>query len=296
MESKKPVMTSDPIGLWGMGGMQQMGGMPHMGMGGGMGMGGMGMTNPHMGMGGMGMPNVGMGGMGMTNPQMGGMGMGMTNPHMMGGMGGIPHMGGMGGMGTDFGFGVRDVTNPMMMGGNIPTCPVTGSCGVTCPYTGSPLGTGSIGNVNPFQSSGCGTGLGSLGTGYPILGRTIDQMIWKTGNIGSKLWIPRVNVFDEGETVRVEVELPGVKNDEVRVNVKDTILTITPAKPIPLTPTEKGLPLQHETHFGYFFRQLLLPDTVEAKKVAAEMEDGILRITLPKAPDAQGAKVNVQKK
>jgi len=157
-----------------------------------------------------------------------------------------------------------------------------------------PMFPSSIGNFGmpsfPFMDFQC-----TQGGATPLLGREIDQMLWKKGNIANKLWVPRTNILDEGDNLRVEVELPGVKIDEVRVALMRNILVISPAKPIPQFPVEKGLPLQHESHFGYFYRQLLIPETVDSKKISAEFEDGILRIVVPKSSD-DGQKININKK
>jgi len=163
----------------------------------------------------------------------------------------------------------------------------------------------TVGNLSmPMFPSSIGFGMPAFpfmdfqstqGGATPLLGREIDQMLWKKGNIANKLWVPRTNILDEGDNLRVEVELPGVKIDDVRVALMRNVLVISPAKPIPQFPVEKGLPLQHESHFGYFYRQLLIPESVDSKKISAEFEDGILRIIVPKSSD-DGQKININKK
>jgi len=199
-------------------------------------------------------------------------------------------------------FGQYDVpfASPFTPQNNMWTCPTNPmSYNNSFPMSGFPNTVGNFGTCIPSSGFPFMSPLGmqcTLGGTTPLLGREIDQMLWKKGNIANKLWVPRTNILDEGDYLKVEVELPGVSSDAVRVALTRNVLVISPAKPIPQFPQDKGLPLQHESHYGYFFRQIPLPETVEAKKIVAEFEDGILRITIPKTSEEAGQKININKK
>ena len=94
-------------------------------------------------------------------------------------------------------------------------------------------------------------------------------------------WQPRVDMCETPEAFIVEVELPGVQREDVRIEVQDDTLYITGER---RTNSERQERNYHymERSYGRFERQLRLPGTVAREAIQAEFDAGILIITLPK--------------
>jgi HSP20 family protein len=106
------------------------------------------------------------------------------------------------------------------------------------------------------------------------------------------LLAPRLDVRETDNEFRISVELPGVTEDEVEVNVDNDLLTVRAEKK---EEREVERADQHitERRFGVFQRTLRLPEAVDPNQIKAELENGVLQITVPKSQD-QGRSRRVQ--
>ena len=95
----------------------------------------------------------------------------------------------------------------------------------------------------------------------------------------------RVDVKDNGENYLMEAELPGMKKDDLQINVEDGMLTIT-ASMNNRTREEKSGYVLSERRSGSFTRSFSL-ENIREDEISAEYTDGILRLTLPKREEAQ---------
>jgi HSP20 family protein len=97
---------------------------------------------------------------------------------------------------------------------------------------------------------------------------------------------PRIDVSETEEAIHVAAELPGMDRDDVEVSVTKDLLTISGEKR-----TEKETKEKHfrtvERSYGSFRRTIPLPEEVQTDKVIATFEKGVLKIELPKSPEAQ---------
>ena len=98
----------------------------------------------------------------------------------------------------------------------------------------------------------------------------------ETGN-----WQPRVDMCETPEEIIVEVELPGVQREDVRIEIEGDILHITGERRTTAERQERNY-YRLERHYGRFARQLRLLSTVDRERIRAEFDAGILIITLPK--------------
>ncbi|MEK7354302.1 MAG: Hsp20/alpha crystallin family protein, partial [Chloroflexota bacterium] len=110
-----------------------------------------------------------------------------------------------------------------------------------------------------------------------------------------KGWAPPVDVFEEGDTLEVKVELPGVKQEDVDVSVSDDTLTIKGERKQESSVKDEDY-YRSEITYGSFYRSIALPLSVDTKNITAVYDDGILRVTLQKAAGAKPKKVTVQVK
>ena len=99
-------------------------------------------------------------------------------------------------------------------------------------------------------------------------------------------WSPALDVHDDKDSLSVQVELPGVKKDEIDIALHDGVLTVSGERKIERERKE-GETFRSERYFGKFQRSVTLPTAVDAGKVKASYKDGILTIDLPKAEEAK---------
>ena len=105
---------------------------------------------------------------------------------------------------------------------------------------------------------------------------------------------PAVNVWETDDAVMVEMEIPGVKQEQLELSVVESELTVKVERP----ELEEGKATVHrrERPTGGFVRSLRLPTAVDASQVEAELRNGVLTITLPKARSAMPRKIQVTAK
>lgn len=103
---------------------------------------------------------------------------------------------------------------------------------------------------------------------------------------------PRTNIAETPEAMEVTVELPGMKPEEFKVEVRAGELWITGEKKEETE--EKGKTFHRiERRYGEFKRVVPLPANVNPEQVAAEYKEGVLRIAIPKTEEAKGKTVPV---
>lgn len=100
------------------------------------------------------------------------------------------------------------------------------------------------------------------------------------------IWAPSVDVIEEPQQWKIEVELPGVKKDDISVDVQDHQLTIK-AEMKEETKEEKPQYYRRERRYGSFERRLALPENVKEDAIASTYNNGLLVCTIPKTEEAQ---------
>ncbi|MEW6061994.1 MAG: Hsp20/alpha crystallin family protein [Bacteroidota bacterium] len=115
--------------------------------------------------------------------------------------------------------------------------------------------------------------------------------VWNSLNVVEPM--RGVAVKDTGDTVNVIVELPGVAKEDVKVTLHDGVLTVAAERKQPEL-KEKEQWLRNEISYGKFEHSINLPYQVVAEKVVAIHENGILRITLPKAEEAKPKQISIR--
>ena len=97
------------------------------------------------------------------------------------------------------------------------------------------------------------------------------------------------------DAITVDAEMPGLKQEEIKVNVEEGILTISAERK--QEKDEKAENVHRvERYYGQMERRLALPASVDAGKVEAVYKDGVLRVTLVKKPSAKAKSVTVKVK
>lgn len=106
---------------------------------------------------------------------------------------------------------------------------------------------------------------------------------------------PAIDMYQTDDEIVVKASLPGVKADEVQINITGEILTIKGETKQVEEKKEKAWHMR-EQRWGTFERAVALPTEVVSDKAKAEFENGILTITLPKAEEVKPKIINIKAK
>jgi HSP20 family protein len=106
-------------------------------------------------------------------------------------------------------------------------------------------------------------------------------------------WTPSVDIFETETEIVVKAEIPGIKKDDVKLNVQDNVLTISGERKFEQE-TKKENYLRVERGYGNFTRSFTLPPSVDFKKITAEFKDGLLEVKLPKMAEAKPKEIEIK--
>ena len=106
---------------------------------------------------------------------------------------------------------------------------------------------------------------------------------------------PAIDMYQTDDEIVVKASLPGVKADEVQINITGEILTLKGETKQVEEKKEKAWHVR-EQRWGSFERTIALPSEVVSDKAKAEFENGILTITLPKAEEVKPKIINIKAK
>ena len=125
---------------------------------------------------------------------------------------------------------------------------------------------------------------------FTQLWNRMSQLFESAGEGGSDTWMPMVETDETNDAYLVRAELPGMKRDDVRVELNGNELRISGE----VTEKEEGegKPLRHRQ--GKFAYRTTLPADADAENVEAQLGDGILTVRMPKAPQAQARKIEIK--
>ncbi len=105
-------------------------------------------------------------------------------------------------------------------------------------------------------------------------------------------WSPALDVHQDKDNVFVQVELPGMKKEEIDIRLQDGTLVISGERKHE-EEGKDGETFRSERDFGRFHRSVTLPAAVDGATVKAAYKDGILTVTLPKAEEAKPKQIEV---
>lgn len=109
--------------------------------------------------------------------------------------------------------------------------------------------------------------------------------LWE-GETEATLFEPSVNVFEEGDNVVVEAQLPGLKKEDLQLNLTGDRLTLRGETKQESEKKDRNY-YRKEARYGSFERTIPLPYEVVGDKAKAELKDGVLRVSLPKSETAR---------
>ncbi len=114
----------------------------------------------------------------------------------------------------------------------------------------------------------------------------------KSATSGSS-WDPNVDVLDDGERIRILIELPGVEAEDVSVTIRGRVLTIRGTKKGRIRSREGIRFFCMERYFGTFVKAIPLPRPVNTHRATTKLRDGLLEVVFPHVPDQREKELNI---
>ena len=112
-------------------------------------------------------------------------------------------------------------------------------------------------------------------------------------NFGSEEWTPAVDIAETAQAYLIHADLPGVKSEEIEVTAESGVLTIKGQRQSK-TEEEKDHYKRIERFTGTFMRRFTLPETADIDNIKATTRDGVLELMIPKIPQIQPKRINVE--
>ena len=106
------------------------------------------------------------------------------------------------------------------------------------------------------------------------------------------VFTPAVDIFETEKEITLLADMPGVKADDLTIDLRDNTLTLL-ADIAPIDASEEeNILMEYET--GRYYRQFTLGEMINQENIDAKLNDGVLRLTLPKVEKATPKKITVK--
>ena len=121
---------------------------------------------------------------------------------------------------------------------------------------------------------------------FALMRRLRDEVdrVFSQGNgtrdIGDVIWVPPIEVESHDGNLIVSAELPGVPDEDIQVEITNEALVIRGERQIEREENDRGV-RRTELRYGQFYRAIPLPDGADVEKAKAELNNGVLRVTIP---------------
>lgn len=119
--------------------------------------------------------------------------------------------------------------------------------------------------------------------------REVDKK--EESTVPARLFMPTADIFEDKNALTVVLEMPGVAKDNVDIHVEAGVLHIDGR--LDFSKYEGMQPIYTEYNIGHYRRSFSLSNKIDQNRIGAEMNDGVLTITLPKAEEAKPRRISV---
>lgn len=141
----------------------------------------------------------------------------------------------------------------------------------------SPLELGGIARLNRMLDEALG---GWMGMESPFGGSLTSD------------WLPPCDITEDDRSIRLQLELPGVRPEDLRLSVEDNLLSIRGEKRQHAEERNERVH-RYERSYGTFERTFTLPSSVDTDAIDADVENGILTVTIPKSERAKPREIRL---
>ncbi len=105
-------------------------------------------------------------------------------------------------------------------------------------------------------------------------------------------WLPPCDITEDDRSIRLQLELPGVKQEDIRLSIEDNLLTIRGEKRQVAEERSERVH-RYERSYGVFERSFTLPSSVDTDGIEATVDNGILTVTIPKSERAKPREIRL---
>ena len=127
----------------------------------------------------------------------------------------------------------------------------------------------------------------------PMLAHALGLHAQPQGSDRATAWTPALDISERKDAYLVNVELPGLKPEDLDITMEDGLLTIQGERQFTSESSEQQFH-RVERRYGAFRRSITLPAHVMAEGIQASFEDGVLQILVPKAEEAKAKRIQVR--
>jgi HSP20 family protein len=106
-----------------------------------------------------------------------------------------------------------------------------------------------------------------------------------------RYYIPYADIYETDDALPVVMEMPGVEKNAVNVALENDVLRVDGQ--IDFSKYEGMEPVYTEYNVGHYTRSFTLSDKIDQEKISAQLDDGVLTLTLPKAKEAQPRRISI---
>ena len=109
--------------------------------------------------------------------------------------------------------------------------------------------------------------------------------------VPGRTFVPYADIYETDEALAVVMEMPGVEKQDLDVGLENDVLRVNGR--IDFSKYKDMEPVYAEYNVGHYARSFALSNTIDQEKISANLEDGVLTLTLPKAKHAQPRKIAI---
>jgi HSP20 family protein len=109
------------------------------------------------------------------------------------------------------------------------------------------------------------------------------------------MWAPAMNSYEDTDAFLVSCDLPGMDQKDIKINLDNNTLTISGTRKLEHEDKKENYQ-RIECVFGTFSRSFSLPATVDTEKIEANVENGVLKIRLPKREESKPRQISISVK
>ncbi len=129
-----------------------------------------------------------------------------------------------------------------------------------------------------------------------VVKKAKEQKVKNSESAGEKTvvgehYVPLTDIIETEKSLVVTMDMPGVKKESINVKLEDNVLEVDGQ--IDYSPYNDLNPVYTEYNVGHFTRKFTVSNEIDTGKIDANLSDGVLTLTLPKAPEAQPRQIKV---
>lgn len=131
---------------------------------------------------------------------------------------------------------------------------------------------------------------------FDEMDRAIDTFnnLFATRTYDERAFDPACEISETDEHYLMSVDLPGLKKEDIKIEMTDNVLIVSGERKHEISSDQKRKVQRYEKSYGFFKRSFTLPTSVDAEKVEARYENGVLELCLPKTQAAKPRQIEIQ--